>query len=191
MAVANAVSGFMLLMLIINSGFIIARGSLPPWTIYFYWVSPFAYSIRALVINEFTSPRWQSLPSVQPGKSLGDVSLGLLDFYTDRCSLSRSPPLASVPLCSLACNDLSCNKDHVRRDRMPESIRPHPDNCKCKLRCTTVLLKLLPVFVHASIAFLTPCPARSCACAVSAAPSLHRSGSSSISAACALDCNIA
>ena len=57
---------------------------LPPWTVYFYWISPFAYGIRAIVVNEFTSPRWQDLPSSTPGVSQGDAALGLLDFYTSR-----------------------------------------------------------------------------------------------------------
>jgi hypothetical protein len=83
-AVANAAAGFILLMLIINSGFIIVHDSLPPWTVYFYWISPFAYSIRSLVINEFTSPRWQKLPSPQPATSLGDAALAILDFYPER-----------------------------------------------------------------------------------------------------------
>lgn len=93
-AAANAVAGFMLLMLIVNSGFIIVRSALPPWIVYFYWISPFAYSIRALVVNEFTSPRWQDLPSAQPGVSLGDASLELLDFYTERCAPARRTAVA-------------------------------------------------------------------------------------------------
>jgi hypothetical protein len=58
-------------------------------------VSPFAYSIRALIINEFVSPRWQNLPSARPGVTLGDASLAQLDFYTERCGASS----AASPRC--------------------------------------------------------------------------------------------
>jgi hypothetical protein len=87
---ANAVGGFLLLMLVINSGYIIVRTALPPWTICFYWISPFAYSIRALAINEFTSPRWQHQAGTQPGSKLGDESLEAFAFYTERCLLATS-----------------------------------------------------------------------------------------------------
>lgn len=83
-AIANAASGFVLLMLIVNSGFIIVHDALPPWTVYFYWVSPFAYGIRALVVNEFTSPRWSNPSPNDPDVTQGEAALGLLDFYTER-----------------------------------------------------------------------------------------------------------
>lgn len=86
MTLVQGVGGFFLLLLIVNSGFIIVRSSIPPWVICFYWISPFAYSIRGLVINEFTSPRWdRPLPFGE--KSMGDTALESLDFYTDRCVL--------------------------------------------------------------------------------------------------------
>ena len=94
--VAQGVGGFFLLLLIVNSGFIIVRSAIPPWVIAFYWVSPFAYSIRALVINEFTAPRWDTvLPRVD--QRIGTAALESLDFYTDRCGAQRST-VSSVPL---------------------------------------------------------------------------------------------
>jgi ABC-type multidrug transport system permease subunit len=77
--VAQGVGGFFLLLLVINSGFIIVRKAIPDWVIFFYWISPFAYSIRALAINEFTSPRW-----TQNGRDLGAVALGQFDMFTER-----------------------------------------------------------------------------------------------------------
>eukprot|EP00892_Ulva_mutabilis_P001385 jgi/Ulvmu1/11247/UM073_0019.1 len=80
-AVANATAGFLLLMLVINSGFVIVRTAIEPWVIWFYYLSPFAYSIRALAINEMTSPRWDAPgPGGQP---VGVVALETFDFFTD------------------------------------------------------------------------------------------------------------
>jgi hypothetical protein len=85
----QGVGGFFLLMLIINSGFIIVHSAIPPWVIAFYWLSPFAYSIRALVINEFTSPRWDEPLPV--GKTIGVAALESLDFYTERFAACLLP----------------------------------------------------------------------------------------------------
>ncbi|GMH32356.1 hypothetical protein BSKO_00190 [Bryopsis sp. KO-2023] len=79
MVVTNSVGGVTLLMLVVNSGFTIVRKSIPGYWIWAYWISPFAYGVRALAINEFTSPRWSS---VTPG--LGESALLELDFHTSR-----------------------------------------------------------------------------------------------------------
>ena len=82
LAIANACAGFILLMLIVNSGYIIIRSAIPPWVIYFYWVSPFAYSMRALAVNEFTSPHWGAeLPT---GLTHGEFVLQEFSIYKER-----------------------------------------------------------------------------------------------------------
>lgn len=60
MVVANSMGGLTLLLLVVNSGFVIVRNSIPGWWIWAYWLSPFAHSLRILVVNEFTSPRWST-----------------------------------------------------------------------------------------------------------------------------------
>jgi len=42
-----------------------------PCRIWAYWISPFAYLLRAIVINEMTSPHWD-IP-YSPGRTLGQV----------------------------------------------------------------------------------------------------------------------
>ena len=59
MVVANALGGLSLVLLIVTSGFVIVRTSIPPWMIWAYYISPFSYGLRSLVINEMTSPQWQ------------------------------------------------------------------------------------------------------------------------------------
>lgn len=103
--VAQGVGGFLMLLLIVNSGFIILRSAIPPWVIAFYWVSPYAYSIRALVVNEFTSPRWDR-PLPGGGSTVGKVALESLDFYTERCGLFVEPlpwPVIWYWRCMCAC----------------------------------------------------------------------------------------
>ncbi len=47
--------------------------AIPPWYIWAYYISPFAYCLRGIVINEMTQDRWQQ-PS-PTGQSIGDAGL--------------------------------------------------------------------------------------------------------------------
>ena len=89
------------------------HNAIPLWTVYFYWISPFAYGIRALIINEFTSPRWQDLKSPVPGVSLGNASLGQLDFYTDRCVDMSTRIRTPSPQCKRKTSLLACPQHHI------------------------------------------------------------------------------
>mmetsp|Transcript_17709 Transcript_17709/g.49550 ORF Transcript_17709/g.49550 Transcript_17709/m.49550 type:complete len:1558 (-) Transcript_17709:317-4990(-) len=64
MVMANSVMGLVILMLVLTSGFAIAAGSIPPWWIWIYWISPFSWALRAAGQNEFLTgdPAW-SQPS--------------------------------------------------------------------------------------------------------------------------------
>ncbi|GLI71055.1 hypothetical protein VaNZ11_015971 [Volvox africanus] len=87
MVVANAAVGFVFVVLILTSGFAIVHKSIPPWTIWAYWISPQAYALRALVVNEMVSPKWQNVPAppgMPAGLSLGDAALMSFDFYRER-----------------------------------------------------------------------------------------------------------
>lgn len=72
-----------MLVLIITSGYAIVRTSIPGWWIWAYWISPFAYGLRAVVINELTSPDWAR---IQPGttETVGDYALKQFAFFTER-----------------------------------------------------------------------------------------------------------
>lgn len=96
-AIANAAAGFLLLMLVVNSGFVIVRTAIEPWVIWFYYLSPFAYSIRALAINEMTSPRWAA-PAPFSGRSIGETALETFDFFTEECApTSLTNPIDHAP----------------------------------------------------------------------------------------------
>lgn len=50
---ANSYGGVSLLILIVMSGFTIVRLQIPPWWIWAYYLSPFAWALRSIVISEW------------------------------------------------------------------------------------------------------------------------------------------
>ncbi|BDA40539.1 Pleiotropic drug resistance protein 1 [Coccomyxa sp. Obi] len=73
--VASTGGAFLFLVLLLLGGFLLAKGDIPPWWIWFYWIDPIAYAQRAIAINEFAAPRWKAL-KLPTGESVGDVVLG-------------------------------------------------------------------------------------------------------------------
>jgi len=55
----NAYSACVVFLLILFSGFIVTPASTPPYLYCLYWWNPFAWTYRALVVNEFRSHRWK------------------------------------------------------------------------------------------------------------------------------------
>jgi hypothetical protein len=53
--------------------------------IWIYWLSPFSYALRAIVVNEMTQPRWsRPAPGNPDGLTLGEEGLHTFGFYTER-----------------------------------------------------------------------------------------------------------
>ena len=109
-----------MLVLIITSGYAIVRTSIPGWWIWAYWISPFAYGLRAVVINELTSPGWQG---IQAGttETVGEYSLKEFGFFTERqdlqhnahaymslARLSLAQPQLNVPASNIHSHGVSC-----------------------------------------------------------------------------------
>ncbi|KAI8105725.1 hypothetical protein M9434_000307 [Picochlorum sp. BPE23] len=56
---ANALGSLILLLLMLTNGFTIIRTSIPDYLIWIYYgLNPLSYGVRALSINELTSPEW-------------------------------------------------------------------------------------------------------------------------------------
>ena len=56
---ANALGSLVLLLLMLTNGFTIVRTSIPDYLIWIYYgLNPMSYGVRALAINELTSPAW-------------------------------------------------------------------------------------------------------------------------------------
>lgn len=84
---ANSLGGLILLVLIVMSGFTIPKPDIPDWWIWAYWLSPYAWAMRSLVINEMTSPSWDALDSksLSPEPpTVGETSLASFGFYSER-----------------------------------------------------------------------------------------------------------
>jgi hypothetical protein len=68
MVTANSLMVLLIMLLILMSGFTIAVDDIPEALMFIYWVSPFAWSFKAAVVNEFSSPDWDSASSMEmPG----------------------------------------------------------------------------------------------------------------------------
>ncbi|XP_061374184.1 pleiotropic drug resistance protein 2-like isoform X3 [Gastrolobium bilobum] len=63
--VASTIGTFILLLVFILGGFVIARDDIEPWMIWGYYASPMMYGQNAIVINEFLDKRW-SAPNMDP-----------------------------------------------------------------------------------------------------------------------------
>ncbi|CAL8463057.1 g2591 [Coccomyxa elongata] len=83
--IGTAAGGVVLLVLIVTSGFAIIRTAIPPWWIWAYWISPFAYGLRAIVVNEMTSAGWSySDATTPPGSTVGIQALESFGFQTEQ-----------------------------------------------------------------------------------------------------------
>lgn len=73
---ANALGSLILLLLMLTNGFTIIRTSIPDYLIWIYYgLNPLSYGVRALAINELTSPSW--------GQA-GDLIMNSFGIFTDR-----------------------------------------------------------------------------------------------------------
>ncbi|KAI8026768.1 Pleiotropic drug resistance protein 3 [Camellia lanceoleosa] len=61
-AVASTTAGSLfVLFVLLFSGFIIPKSSMPTWLKWGFWVSPLTYGEVGLALNEFLAPRWQKV----------------------------------------------------------------------------------------------------------------------------------
>ncbi|THF97891.1 hypothetical protein TEA_021901 [Camellia sinensis var. sinensis] len=58
MIVATTLGTFVLLIVFVLGGFIVAKNDLPPWMIWGYYISPMTYGQNAISMNEFLDKRW-------------------------------------------------------------------------------------------------------------------------------------
>ncbi|KAG2451837.1 hypothetical protein HYH02_003613 [Chlamydomonas schloesseri] len=83
---AQGMGAVALMLSIATSGFPIARTSIPGWWIWLYWLSPMAWTVRSMSINELTSSDWDesSVPwGGAPGEPLGMYTLYYRGFHRE------------------------------------------------------------------------------------------------------------
>ncbi|KAK9813535.1 hypothetical protein WJX73_005597 [Symbiochloris irregularis] len=88
LVVANACGSLILLGVLLMGGYVLAKPTIKPWTVWLFWIDPLAYAQRGILVNEFRDPRWQDQPSTPSGvelygaKTLGDQALLQRGFTT-------------------------------------------------------------------------------------------------------------
>ncbi|KAJ8640587.1 hypothetical protein MRB53_017281 [Persea americana] len=82
MIVANTFGTFILVQIVLLSGFLLSRVDVKKWWVWGYWSSPLTYGLNALAINEFRGKSWEH---VLPGttESLGVLVLKSRGFLTN------------------------------------------------------------------------------------------------------------
>ncbi|KAG1677137.1 hypothetical protein FOA52_000943 [Chlamydomonas sp. UWO 241] len=82
--VAAQTYGTMLLMVLTAmSGYTIPVNEIPPWWIWAYWMSPYSWAVRAMVVNEMTSPDWSEPAPRDPSLTMGQFSLNIFSFQPE------------------------------------------------------------------------------------------------------------
>jgi hypothetical protein len=56
-------------------------GSIPAWMVWIYYISPFSWAIRAVAVNEMSTPAWDYIPEGQ-SQTAGQLALQSFDFYS-------------------------------------------------------------------------------------------------------------
>ncbi|KAK9829075.1 hypothetical protein WJX72_003763 [[Myrmecia] bisecta] len=83
LVVANALGSLSLLIIMLLGGFVLTPPQIHPWWIWGFWINPLSYLQRAILINEFTAPRW-NIPSSDPKyTNLGNQMLGIRGFQNE------------------------------------------------------------------------------------------------------------
>ncbi|RLN43588.1 hypothetical protein BBJ28_00025256, partial [Nothophytophthora sp. Chile5] len=88
--VANPISMLSLLFFTMFAGFVIPMGQIPDYLIWLYWISPLAWGIRALAVNQYTDTRfavceYQGVDYCGTyGMTMSEYSLSSFDVPTER-----------------------------------------------------------------------------------------------------------
>jgi len=79
---AQAIAGPTVSTLMLLGGFFVSMTAMPDWISWLLWISPFAWTLRAMVNNEFLSSRYDSITDT--GITLGESYLNMLDMKIGR-----------------------------------------------------------------------------------------------------------
>ncbi|KAL9684788.1 hypothetical protein QQ045_022229 [Rhodiola kirilowii] len=80
---ANTQGTFVLLLVFLLGGFIIAKDDIMPWMRWAYYVSPMMYGQNAIVINEFLDKRWSTVRFWFNQTTVGKVLLASRSFFME------------------------------------------------------------------------------------------------------------
>src|SRR4051794_23975255 len=94
----NTESSLLLGIFLLFGGFVLAAGHVPDWYIWLFWFSPFAWSMRALALNEFHSARssYQADFTVNPTSGQPAIKVG--DAYIDNFEIRNDDNVSSTSM---------------------------------------------------------------------------------------------
>ncbi|KAI3518207.1 hypothetical protein L1887_06696 [Cichorium endivia] len=81
---ANTLGAFILLLILVLGGFVVAKDDTEPWMAWGFYASPMMYAQTALVLNEFLDERWNA-PNIDPrinASTIGEALLKSRSFIT-------------------------------------------------------------------------------------------------------------
>eukprot|EP01034_Spumella_vulgaris_P047486 gene47486-biopygen33849 len=85
--VAQPLSGVSLILMVLFSGFIVPKSNIPAGWMWFYWINPMAYVLKAVTITEFLAPDYDFMACVNADCSetvrFGDLALTSRGNSTD------------------------------------------------------------------------------------------------------------
>ncbi|KAL0031878.1 hypothetical protein WJX79_002852 [Trebouxia sp. C0005] len=80
--IASTVGVLSIFALVFSGGIMLARKLIRGWWIWAYWVSPLAFTVRSLALNEFTTKQWSGPYEYDPSITIGEASLAVFDIQT-------------------------------------------------------------------------------------------------------------
>ncbi|KAL6202872.1 hypothetical protein ACLB2K_026576 [Fragaria x ananassa] len=80
--VANTIGSFVLLLVFVLGGYIVAKDDIQSWMIWGYYISPMMYGQNAVAINEFLDDRWGGPPINSTQPTVGKALLRERGLYT-------------------------------------------------------------------------------------------------------------
>ena len=121
LVIASSFGSLVLLLFIVTSGFTIVRTDLPPYLLPVYYLSPFAWGLRAVAVGQLLDPSWnaQTTPS---GEGVGQAVLAALAFGTDGVWVWAGIGALAVfwvVTTAASCAVLSVTQGERRRVRLP------------------------------------------------------------------------
>ena len=129
--VANMLSAPIIAVMFLLAGYVVRENSIPRWTIWLFWLSPFSWTLRSLAINEFDAARYAA-PFAVVGSEYENYRTG--EVYL---RLSGIDPTWAYKVSQTTCNR-SIVALHTHRTAPTLPHHRHSRSCAC---CLTALFK--------------------------------------------------
>ncbi|KAL3132996.1 hypothetical protein ABBQ38_006905 [Trebouxia sp. C0009 RCD-2024] len=80
--ISSTVGVIAIFTLVFSGGIMLGRTYIRGWWIWAYWISPVAFTVRSLALNEFTTENWQAVYEYNPNIQIGSAVLAPFGIQT-------------------------------------------------------------------------------------------------------------